>query len=288
MPEQVTIVEVCPRDGLQNEPEPIPTPAKVAFIDALAAAGASVIEATSFVNPRAVPQLADASETMLAIARSPRVQYLALVPNDRGLARAIAARVDAVALFTAATEAFCRANIRCSVDESFDRFAPVMAGAAAAGLPVRGYVSVAFACPYAGAVDPVSAVAVGRRLLELGCYEVCYADTIGVATAADVRALLAASRDVVPLERTALHFHDTHGQAVANIEVALELGVRVFDAAAGGMGGCPFAPGAPGNVATEAVVRRLPALGYTTGIDADAVAAAVAMIRPLLTRQRNA
>lgn len=288
MPEHVTIVEVGPRDGLQNEPVPIPTSAKVDFIDALAAAGVTTIEATSFVNPKAVPQLADAAETMLAIARPPDVRYLALVPNEKGLERAIAARLDAIAIFTAATEAFCQANIRCSIDESFARFIPVMTAAAAAGIPVRGYVSVAFACPYAGAVDPAAAVEVGHRLLDIGCYEVCYADTIGVATIDGVRALLAASHGVVPLERTALHFHDTHGQAVANVEAALALGVRVFDAAAGGLGGCPFAPGAPGNVATEAVVRRLDALGWHTGIDADAVAAAAAAIRPLLTRQREA
>ncbi len=288
MSERITIVEVGPRDGLQNEPAPIATAAKVAFIDALAAAGLTTIEATSFVNPKAVPQLADAVEVMHQIHRARGVTYLALVPNEKGLDRAIDARVDRIALFTAATEAFCQANIRCSIDESFARFAPVVTRALAARIPVRGYVSVAFACPYAGAVDPAAAVAAGKRLLDLGCDEVCYADTIGVATPDDVRALLASSREVVSLERTALHFHDTRGNAIPCIDAGIAAGIRVFDAAAGGLGGCPFAPGAPGNVATEAVVRHLHARGYSTGVDADAVAAAVAAIRPLLTRQRDA
>jgi hydroxymethylglutaryl-CoA lyase len=275
----VTIVEVGPRDGLQNEARTVSTAAKIAFIEALAAAGLPVVEATSFVSPTAVPQLADADEVMRSIRRCPGVRYPVLVPNERGFDRALAAGVDAIALFTSATEAFCQANIRCSIDESFARFRPVVDRAREQGIWVRGYVSVAFDCPYSGRVAPESAVAVAVRLFELGCAEVSLADTIGTAEPEDVSRLLAAARDNLPLPQTALHFHDTHGRAVRNVAVAYDAGITIFDSAAGGLGGCPFAPGAPGNVATEAVLAFFAERGVETGVDRGAVLAAVASLR---------
>lgn len=272
---QVTIVEVGPRDGLQNELGVIPTAAKIAFIDALSDAGLPVIEATSFVSPKAVPQLADADEVMRGIRRRSGVRYPVLVPNERGLERALASGVDAIALFTSATEAFCQANIRCTIDESFARFAPVAERALAAGVWIRGYVSVAFDCPYSGPVAPGAAITVAERLFALGCDEVSIADTIGSATVEATDALLTAAHDRLPFDRTALHFHDTHGRAVANVQRAYELGIRIFDSAAGGLGGCPFAPGAAGNVATEAVARAFDRRGVSTGIDVAAVRHAV-------------
>ena len=266
-PASVTIVEVGPRDGLQNESALVPTTAKIAFVEELAAAGLPVVETTSFVNPAAVPQLADAAEVMVGIHRRPGVRYPVLIPNERGLDRAEQAGVDAIALFTSATEAFCRANIRCSIDESFARFRPVVGRAKPAGMWIRGYVSVAFACPYSGPVDPEAAVAVAERLFAVGCDEVSIADTIGAATPADVDDLLDAVGGRLPLERTAVHFHDTAGRAIDNVAAAFARGVRIFDAAAGGLGGCPFAPGAPGNVATESVVAYFDQRGIATGVD---------------------
>jgi len=274
--EQITIVEVGPRDGLQNEAGVIPTAAKIAFIESLAAAGARVIEATSFVTPAAVPQLADAGEVMKSIRRQPGVRYPVLVPNEKGYDRARDAGVDAIALFTAATEAFCQANIRCSIDESFDRFAPVIERARADRTWIRGYVSVAFDCPYSGPVPAESAVAVARRLFDAGCDEVSIADTLGTATAAVVQDLLTVATDELPIEHVALHFHDTYGHAVSNIGIAFDRGYRIFDSAAGGLGGCPFAPGASGNVATEAVVRSFDARDVMSGIDSAAVERAAA------------
>lgn len=276
---QVTVVEVGPRDGLQNESRTVPTPAKIAFIEALADAGLPVIEATSFVNPAAIPQLADADEVMGAITRKPGVRYPVLVPNERGLERALAVGVEAIALFTAATDAFCRANIRCTVDESFDRFRPVVARARERRLWIRGYVSVAFDCPYAGKVAPDVAVAVAARLFDLGCDEVSIADTIGTAVPAEVDALLDLAQVALPLDRCALHFHDTRGQAIANVATALERRVTTFDAAAGGLGGCPFAPGAPGNLATEILVQFLQERGLAGEIDLVALRAAVATLQ---------
>ncbi len=278
----VTIVEVGPRDGLQNERGSVPTDVKVAFIEALAEAGLPVIEATSFVSPAAVPQLADADEVMRRLRRKPGVRYPVLVPNERGLDRALAAGVDAIALFTAATEAFCQANIRCSIDESFERFAPVVTRARAAGLWIRGYVSVAFDCPYSGRVAPQAAVAVAERLLRLGCDEICLADTIGTTQPDDVLRLLEHARDNLPFDRLALHFHDTRGKAVDNVLTAYEAGIRIFDGAASGLGGCPFAPGAPGNVATEAIVAAFEDRGIRTGIDRQAVIAAAHQLRSTL------
>jgi hydroxymethylglutaryl-CoA lyase len=279
----VVIVEVGPRDGLQNEPRTVPTPAKIAFIEALADAGLRVVEATSFVSPTAVPQLADADEVMRSIRRRPGVRYPVLVPNERGLDRALAAGVDAIALFTAATDAFCQANIRCSIAESFARFQPVVDRALTGGLWVRGYVSVAFDCPYSGRVAPEDAVKVAARLFDLGCAEVSLADTIGTALPEDVARLLDVAATQLPVERTALHFHDTHGHAVDNVACAFERGVRIFDAAAGGLGGCPFAPGAPGNVATESVLAYFADRGVETGVSLTAVREAMTALRSAMT-----
>lgn len=276
--DHVTIVEVAPRDGLQNDHRTVPTEAKIAFINALSAAGLPVIEATSFVNPAAVPKMADADAVMRGIARRPGVRYPVLIPNERGFERAVEAGGDAIALFAAATEAFSRANIRCSVDESFARFAPVARRALDAGMWLRGYVSVAFDCPYSGAVAPTAAAGVAERLFALGCHEVSIADTIGTATPVGVERMIDSLTAVTPVERIAMHFHDTHAAAVANVLRAFDLGIRVFDSSAGGLGGCPFAPGAPGNVATEAVVRAFDEMGVPTGVDANAVERTVAIL----------
>jgi isopropylmalate/homocitrate/citramalate synthase len=274
-PSRVTIVEVGPRDGLQNDPRLFPVEARVAFIEALAAAGCPAIETGSFVSPKAVPQMASSDEVMQRLDRREGVRYIALVPNEKGYERAREVGVDAIALFASATEAFSQANLRASIDESFDRFAPVAERAKADGAWVRGYVSVAFHCPYAGPTEPEQALAVARRLLELGCDEISIADTIGHATPDEVDRLVALAVDAIPLDRLALHLHDTSGQALANVDAALTHGVSIFDSAAGGMGGCPYAPGAPGNLATEALVTHLDARGIATGVDAAAVARAV-------------
>lgn len=271
----VTVVDVGPRDGLQNEAAIVPTDRKVAFVEALAAAGLPVVEATSFVHPAAVPQLADADLMMRSITPRPGVRYPVLVPNLRGLERALAAGARSIALFTAATDAFARANVGATIDETFDRFSAVVERARAANLWLRGYVSVAFGCPYAGSVDPAAAIAVASRLLDLGCDEISLADTIGVATPDAVDRLLDRANGLLPVERLALHFHDTGGRAIENVAAGLDRGVRVFDAAAGGLGGCPFAPGAPGNLATERVVPFLESQGFSTGVDTNAVATAV-------------
>jgi isopropylmalate/homocitrate/citramalate synthase len=264
---------------LQNEPSSIPTETKIAFINALSSAGLPVIEATSFVHPKLVPQLADAASVMTGIDRRPGVRYPVLVPNERGLERALEAGVDAIALFTSATEAFCQANIRCTIDESFERFEPVVEMAKANGVWIRGYVSVAFTCPYSGPVAPEAPVTVAERLFDLGCDEVSIADTIGSATPEETDRLLRAVVAELPLERIAFHFHDTKGQAIQNIEHAHAAGVRIFDSAAGGLGGCPFAPGAAGNVATEKVVEFFERRGIPTGVDKDAVIRAASLVR---------
>ncbi len=280
----VVIVEVGPRDGLQNEASPIPTIAKIAFVDALTDAGLPVIEVTSFVNPKAVPQLADATEVMTGIERVAGTRYPVLVPNIRGFERAMEAGTDAIALFTSATEAFAQANVGASIDGTFERFEPVVADARQRGIWVRGYVSVSFGCPYSGAVDVRAAIRVAERLLELGCDEVCLADTIGTATPDSVRHTLKAGQSSIPIERLALHFHDTSGTALANVEEALEFGVRTFDSAVGGLGGCPFAPGAPGNLSTERLIGRMEALGLRTGADSDTLATALDVVRPHVPR----
>jgi isopropylmalate/homocitrate/citramalate synthase len=282
MPERVTVYEVGPRDGLQNAATPVPLEAKLRFIDALADAGLTWIEATSFVHPAAVPQLADAGELMRALPRRPGVRYVALVPNERGMERALEAGVDAIALFTAASEAFSQANVRATIDETFARFAPVARLAAAHGVWMRGYISTAFHCPFSGPVEPEKAIEVSERLLALGCAEVVISDTIGRATPRDVDRLLAIAVGRLPMAQVAFHLHDTFDLALCNVMLALEAGVTVFDGAAGGLGGCPFAPGAPGNLATEKLVRLLHGMGITTGVDAEAVAAAGREVRRLL------
>lgn len=278
-PERITVVEVAPRDGLQNDAGTYDTEAKVAFIEALAAAGAPVIEATSFVSPKAIPKLADADEVMRSLRRRPGVSYVALVPNERGYERARAAGVDAVALFASATDAFSQANLQASIDETFDRFAPVAARANQDGVWLRGYVSVAFVCPYTGPVRPAAVRAVAERLLALQCDEIALADTIGAARPDDVHRLLDAVLDALPRDRLALHFHDTRGVAIGNVDAAIDHGITIFDSAAGGLGGCPYAPGAPGNLATELLVDHLAARGIATGIQPAGVRAALATLR---------
>ena len=279
MPRRVTVVEVGPRDGLQNEPEFVPVEAKVRFIEALARSGLPVVESTSFVSPKAIPQLADAVDVMQRIERLPGTRYLALVPNERGLERALEAGCDAIALFTAASEAFSQANVRATIDETFARFIPVASQARAAGLYLRGYVSTAVDCPYSGPVEPEKVVDVAEKLFALGCDEVALADTIGTATPVAVDRMLAAVARKVGLERIGLHFHDTNGLAIANVMVGLDYGISVFDSAAGGLGGCPFAPGAPGNLATGKLLALLDGLGIESGVDRERVEQAVADLR---------
>jgi len=264
---QARIYEVGPRDGLQNEARPIPTATKLRYIELLADAGLREIEATSFVAPSAVPQLTDADDVLPGIRRRPGVRYPVLVPNLRGLARAEAAGADAVAVFTAATDAFTSHNISMTVEESLAAFEPVLARSSALGWWRRGYVSTAFGCPYTGRVEPAAAVDVAVRLLELGVDEVCFGDTIGVAVPDQVAALAALAGEAgIPAQRIAFHFHDTRGTALANVAAGLTAGIRCFDAAAGGTGGCPYAPGAAGNLATEDLVYMLDGLGIDTGV----------------------
>ncbi len=281
MAERVTVYEVGPRDGLQNEARIIPTADKIALIDRLSACGFSHIEAASFVSPKWVPQMADGAAVMAGIARAPGVTYAALTPNLKGFEAARAAAVDEVAIFAAASESFSQRNINCSIAESLDRFAPVAEAAAAAGIALRGYVSCATDCPYEGEIAPGAVAGVAQGLFALGCREVSLGDTIGRGTPERVVAMLGAVLGIAPPERLAGHFHDTSGRALANIEAALGLGLRVFDAACGGLGGCPFAPGASGNVASEAVVARLEALGFATGVDAEKLGEAGAFARGL-------
>ena len=282
MSEPVTVVEVGPRDGLQNEASAVPADAKVRFVEALAEAGLPVVEVTSFVSPRAVPQLADADEVLPAVRRREGVRYPVLVPNLRGLERAVAAGADAIAVFTAASEGFARANINMTIAESLAAFAPVLEQALMAGMWTRGYVSTAFGCPYDGAVEPGAVARVASELAALGCAEVSVGDTIGVARPEQVPGVVAAVAERVPLDRIALHLHDTGGRALDNVAAGLEAGVRTFDSSAAGLGGCPFAPGAPGNVATEALVRFLHREGLETGVDPDAVERAGRAVRARL------
>ena len=282
MSERVTVVEVGPRDGLQNEGSAVPADAKVRFVEALAEAGLPVVEVTSFVSPRAVPQLADADEVLPAVQRREGVRYPVLVPNLRGLERAVAAGADAIAVFTAASEGFARANINMTIAESLAAFAPVLEQALMAGMWTRGYVSTAFGCPYDGAVEPDAVARVAGELAALGCAEVSVGDTIGVARPEQVPGVVAAVAERVPLDRIALHLHDTSGRALDNVAAGLEAGVRTFDSSAAGLGGCPFAPGAPGNVATEALVRFVHRQGLETGVDPDAVERAGQAVRARL------
>ena len=283
--DRVRIYEVGPRDGLQNESTSIPTPTKLRFIELLSDAGVTEIEATSFVAPKAIPQLADADELLAALPRAPGVRYPVLVPNLRGLARAEAAGADAIAVFTAASDAFTEQNIGMTVAESLETFRPVLARAAELGWWRRGYVSTAFGCPYTGAVDPGRAVEVGVRLLELGVDEVCFGDTIGVGVPSQVDELTAlAVAAGIPLDRMAFHFHDTRGTALANVVAGLAAGIRCFDASTGGTGGCPYAPGAAGNLATEDLVYVLDASGYGHGVRLEGVLRAARFVADALGR----
>lgn len=284
LPGQVTIVEVGPRDGLQNEPGTVPTDVKVGFIDRLARTGLRVVEATSFVHPRWVPQLADAAEVLAAIDPVDGVRYPVLVPNERGLDRALESGVAEVAVFGAASEAFSAKNLNRTIDESLEMFRPVVARARAAGLHVRGYVSTVCGCPYQGEVPVADVVRMTVAMLELGCDEISLGDTIGVGTPGQVQDLLGAVIAEAPVERLAVHMHDTYGQGLVNTLAAFETGVTVADSSAGGLGGCPYAPGAKGNLATEDLVYALHGSGVTTGVDLDALVDTTAWMAQQLGR----
>ena len=285
LPAQVRIVEVGPRDGLQNEKAVVATAAKIELIDRLSATGLQSIEATSFVSPKWVPQLADAAEVFAGITRKPGVAYPVLVPNEQGYDRALEVGAREVAVFTAASEAFNRSNINASIDESIERFVPVLERARSDGVRVRGYVSTVLGCPYQGEVPLGDVVRVASRLHALGCYEVSLGDTIGVGTPAKARAMLRAVAAEVPMPALAIHFHDTYGQALANILACLEEGVTVVDSAVSGVGGCPYARGASGNVASEDVVYMLHGLGIRTGVDLDTLAETGRWLAGLLGRE---
>jgi isopropylmalate/homocitrate/citramalate synthase len=288
MPEpdrRVRIYEVGPRDGLQNEAAFVPTADKVRYVALLAAAGLREIEATSFVSPRSIPQLADADELLGTLDRAAGVRYPVLVPNRRGLDRAAAARADAIAVFTAATDAFTTRNIGMTIDESLAEFGPLLAEAGERGWWRRAYVSTAFGCPYSGRVDPARPIDVARRLIDLGADEVCLGDTIGVGVPAQVHELVGRATDAgIPLGRLAFHLHDTRGTALANVTAGLAAGVRCFDAAAGGTGGCPYAPGAAGNLATEDLVYLLDGEGWDHGVDLERLLEAARFIAAALGR----
>ena len=280
LPRRVTIVEVGPRDGLQNESGVVPTSAKVAFVDALSAAGYSAIEVSAFVSPKWVPQMADAAEVFAGISRRPDVRYSALVPNLAGLTRAEAAGVRHIAIFAAASETFSKRNINQSIDESLETYRGVVTAAHERGIPVRGYLSTCFGCPFEGRVPPPKAAEVAGRLFELGVWQVAISDTIGVAHPLQVTEVLDAVTRRVPLAALALHLHDTRGTALANVLAGLQYGVTTFDSAAGGLGGCPYAPGASGNLATEDLLYMLDAMGIETGVSLAAVAAASKALAP--------
>lgn len=273
LPSQVKIVEVGPRDGLQNEKGLVPTNTKVALIHRLNEAGLSVIEATAFVSPKWVPQMADAPDVMAQITRKPGVTYPVLAPNMKGLEAAIAAGVTEIAVFGAASESFSQKNINCSIAESLDRFRPVVDAAHNAGLSVRGYVSCVLGCPYEGDIAPQKVAEVAKALYDMGCYEISLGDTIGTGTPAKAQAMISAVAHHIPTEQLAAHFHDTYGQALANLLAVLQMGVATIDSSVAGLGGCPYARGASGNVATEDVVYMLNGLGIKTGIDLEKLAA---------------
>ncbi|SFN35123.1 hydroxymethylglutaryl-CoA lyase [Roseovarius lutimaris] len=281
MGEGVEIFEVGPRDGLQNEKRRIPLGEKIALVNCLSGAGFRRIEIASFVSPKWVPQMADSGEVLRGIRRAKGVSYAALTPNLRGFDDAMEAGADEVAIFGSASEGFSKANINATIEESLERFMPVMEAANAQGMRVRGYVSCVVDCPYDGPVAPAQVAMVAERLWAMGCYEISLGDTIGQGRPEAVEAMLTAVSDVVPVDHLAGHFHDTSGRALANIEVSLARGLRVFDAAVGGLGGCPYAPGAAGNVATETVHERLVELGYETGLDQDVLLKAAGMARAM-------
>ncbi|KAB0570008.1 hydroxymethylglutaryl-CoA lyase [Pseudomonas palleroniana] len=284
LPSYVRLVEVGPRDGLQNEAQPISVADKVQLVDALSAAGLSYIEVGSFVSPKWVPQMAGSAEVFAQIQRKPGVTYGALAPNLRGFEDALAAGVKEVAVFAAASQAFSQRNINCSISESLERFAPIMAAAQRHGISVRGYVSCVLGCPYEGEVAPEQVAAVARELYAMGCYEVSLGDTIGTGTAGATRRLFEVVGAQVPRDKLAGHFHDTYGQAIANIYAGLLEGISVFDSSIAGLGGCPYAKGASGNVASEDVLYLLNGLGIETGIDLDALIRAGQQISAVLGR----
>ncbi len=283
----IKIVEVGPRDGLQNETAPVPTDVKVAFIDALSASGVGEIEVSAFVSSRRVPQLGDAREVFDRIRRKDDVIYSALVPNEKGLDRALTARVDKIAVFTAASETFNRKNIHATIKESLQRFSPVVARSKKERIPVRGYVSTAFWCAFEGKIAPAAVIDVVNRLIDLGVDEVSISDTVGRAAPDEVRELLDLLLLRLSPDQIAMHFHDTYGRAVENILASRTFGVDIFDASTGGLGGCPFAPGATGNVATEAVVAALESAGETVGVDRRTLAQARSLLDPFITDDRR-
>src|SRR5207302_7024277 len=278
----VKIVEVGPRDGLQNEKVTVPTETKVEYITALADTGLVVIEAGAFVSPKWVPQMADTADVYREIPKDPGVEYPVLVPNMKGLERAIEAGVKSIAIFTAASDTFNQRNINMSIEESFANYAPVAARAHNEGMRVRGYVSTAFGCPYEGDVPPERVLEVTARLLDLGCYEVSVGDTIGVGTPMQTQGVIGILLQVIPARKLAMHFHDTRGTALANTLAALEMGIATFDASSGGLGGCPYAPGASGNLATEDLIYMLDHMGIETGVSLDRLVAASSIVAPYL------
>src|SRR5437879_5978345 len=280
--ESVKVVEVGPRDGLQNEKVTIPKEAKIEYITALADAGLKVIEAGAFVSPKWVPQMADTAEVYREIPKDPGVEYPVLVPNMRGLEDAIEAGVKSIAIFTAASDTFNKRNINMTIDESFASYAPVAARARSEKMRVRGYVSTAFGCPYEGDVPPEKVLEVSARLLDLGCYEVSVGDTIGVGTPMQVQGVIGILLQVIPAQKLAMHFHDTRGTALANTLASLEMGIATYDASSGGLGGCPYAPGASGNMATEDLVYMLDAMAIETGVDLNRLVKASSIIAPYL------
>ena len=288
LPTSVKIVEVGPRDGLQNEQQVVPTATKIELINRLADAGLRVIEATSFVSPKWVPQMADNSAVMQGITRHPSTVYAALTPNLQGFDGAVQAGASEVAIFGAASESFSRKNINCSIAESLKRFEPIVSAASALEIPVRGYVSCVVGCPYEGAIAPEQAASVARTLYEMGCYEVSLGDTIGVGNPASIQRLIEACAKAVPIGKLAGHYHDTYGMAIANIHASLQMGMAAFDSSVAGLGGCPYAKGASGNVATEDVVYLMHGLGIETGIDLAKLAAIGDWISSAINRPNGA
>jgi len=284
MTDSVRIVEVGPRDGLQNERTPVSVPDRIAFIEALVGAGLHTIEVGAFVSPKAIPQMVNSDQVLRGVDHHPSSEFHVLVPNEKGYDAARAAGAKVIAVFASASEGFSRANINCSVAESIERFKPVITRAKADGIKVRGYISCVLGCPFDGEVKPQAVTAVAKVLWDLGCYEISLGDTIGVGTPRKARELLRAVSGAVPMANLAMHFHDTYGQALANLYAGMEEGARVIDSAAGGLGGCPFAPGATGNVGTEDVIYMLEGMGIATGIDMQKLLAATNAISRLIGR----
>jgi hydroxymethylglutaryl-CoA lyase len=284
MSDTVRIVEVGPRDGLQNERTPISVADRISFIEALIGAGLDTVEVGAFVSPKAIPQMVNSDQVLRGVSHHTGIEFPVLVPNEKGYEASQQAGAKQIAVFAAASESFSRANINCSISESIERFKPVVARARADGVKVRGYVSCVLGCPYEGDIEPQTVVEVARVLWDLGCYEISLGDTIGVGTPMKARQLLRAAAGHVPMANLAMHFHDTYGQALANLYAGMEEGARVIDSAAGGLGGCPYAPGATGNVATEDVVYMLEGMGIRTGVDMPKLVAATNVVSQLIGR----